>query len=410
LATYSPAAGVWVPRDDPSVVKIFSKLFGREIVRKGPLLNRRLGIAGKGPEVGVLISDELSSKAGGRVQHEMFYKLTGRGRVGVNERLKGNLEGMKRSTWEHYVDLFRHGVEAETRMTKQQVQWDAAVQATDRLATWWYERDDQSITLQGCAYSVVTDPAYARNSIPSDVVRNPIRAIHADYIFRPNAKADASALGPGDEIGPDLCNQAEQFLKVLRPPIAPMKLPDGSYGYLWNVSAGDKAAMLKTDSGFYNALIAAIQGGKLAGNPLFTGRLIGRWGMFYFVENPHLPPGLDGDDQMVEGTTRGFILGANGLCVGYGRGDRPAAYGLENRYLLETDTEDWIIGQWAGSCICGFDRPGYIHPDEKNTPGATEREVGVVVVETYSPLPPWVTDYDTVYQDFLQMGVAKSWA
>jgi hypothetical protein len=392
---------MWVPRDDPSVIMLWSKLFGREVARKGPLTNRRMGIAGTSAENGVRVSDDLSKERGGSVRHEMFYRLTGRGRVGPNERLKDHLEGLRRSHWDTKVDLFRHGVASEMRMTAQLVSWDLVPRVTDALATYVDEKFETWAALHGAGYSVVTDLAHTGN--------NAIRALHPNYIIRPNGRTHAGELVAGDEITPDFVNQVQLHLKLLEPQVAPMRLPDGTYGYLWNISSADAARMMDTQSGFYNALLQALAGSKFAGNPLFSGKVIGRWRNFYFVENPYLPPGLSDTPAMVQGTTRGFILGAQGLAFGFGRGDRPAGYGLENRYLLETDREDWIIGQWAASTIVGVDRPGFIHPDEKNTPGAVERELGVVGVETFSPLPASWTDYDQAYNRWLAMGVAKSW-
>lgn len=299
-------------------------------------------------------------------------------------------------------------------MHAQLVNWDDSLVATDAIATWADKRYETSAALQLAAYSVVTDPAYAMNSLPPNVAGSPIRAIHPDYIARPNGKAHAGLLGAGDELSMDFVNEMAHRIDYTDPPIAPMKLPNGDWGYLWNVSRSDQAQMLATDSQFYAIMQKGLEGGKLQGNPLFSGRLIGKINRFYFVVNPYVPPGLNatGAGQMVPNTSRGFILGAQGLCIGFGRGDAPSGFGLEHRYMIVTGTDDVIWTNWDALWIAGMDRPGFIHPDEKNIPGVVPRELGCIVVETYSKLPSNFTTaakYDEAYSPWVAMGVPKTW-
>jgi hypothetical protein len=72
--------------------------------------------------------------------------------------------------------------------------------------------------------------------------------------------------------------------------------------------------------------------------------------------------------------------------MAYGRGSAPQGYGL-NRYRWDKETEDFgAVGQIAATTIVGMARPRYKKPGEP-----TERENGIVAIQTYGDFGGQIT-------------------
>lgn len=189
---------------------------------------------------------------------------------------------------------------------------------------------------------------------------------------------------------------------MLRPKIRPAATKYGPR-YCVFLSPEQVYSLRNSNSLWFAKMQAAMQGGRIDDNPLFTTAL-GEDQGFIFFESDFVPPGLNsGKTACLSNTRRAWVGGAQALFMAFGRGYEVApGYDL-NRFTWTRETEDFgYQNQLAASTIVGVARPRYKKPGE-----ATERENGVVVIETYAAYPSSLSSTD-VYRPWSLAGATIS--
>lgn len=362
-------AGFLVSLSDPATVNIWEPLLDREIRARDPLLDDESGLAGSGQGSLLQIRDDLNSEAGAFIRTKIRYQLKGRGRA-KDEVLKGHEEDYKFATDNVYVDTLRHAFNVASPMSQQFVKEDVLNEGRDGLAEWYATRISFGCHAHAAGIGLVTADAYRLN--------NTISAVNSAYIIRPNGKA-AGALVSGDEFDVDLMNDVAQFVKTVRPKLRPAMTPWGPRFCVF-LHPDQVKSMRASNSVWFSNMRAAMQGGRIDDNPIFT-RALGEDQGFLFFESDFVPPGLNsGETKFKANTRRAWVGGAQALTLAFGRGMlRGPGYDL-NRYQWLKESEDYgHQNAIAVTSILGVKRPRYTHPDE-----ASARELGVVVVETFA--------------------------
>lgn len=361
-------AGLLVDVSSPATVNLWEETLDREVRARDPLLDEDAGLAGSGQGSLLQIRDDLNSEAGAFIRTKIRYQLKGRGRAG-EEVLKGHEEDYKFATDNVYVQTLRHAFNCSSPITQQYVKEDVMNEGRDGLADWMATRLSFGLHAHAAGIGLVTADAYRLN--------NSISAINSSYIIRPNGKS-AGNLVAGDDFDVDLCNDIAQFVKNVRPKLRPAMTPWGPRFCVF-LHPDQVKSLRASNSTWFGNMRAAMQGGRVDDNPIFT-RALGEDQGFLFFESDFVPPGLNsGETKFKANTRRAWVGGAQSLTLAFGRGMRGPGYAL-NRYQWLRDSEDYQHqNAIAVTAILGAKRPRYTHPDE-----ASARELGIVVVETYA--------------------------
>jgi N4-gp56 family major capsid protein len=368
---------------DARVVTVWERKLAREVRVRGVLFDNKNGLAGSSSANMIIMKDDLKNGAGSNIVTKLKYQLNGKGRAG-DKTLKGYGEAYKTSVFRIFIDTLRHYVETESPIIQQWVTEDTLDEGADGLADWFLTRYEFGAHLHAAGIDIITENEYTLN--------NEIQALNSNYILRPNDKA-AGSLSSNDKFTIDVLNEAVMKLKLMRPKIRPAKTPRGDR-FVCFLSPEQVRDLRKSDSEWFQLMVAALKGGVVDENPLFTNAL-GEYNGVIFIEADLVPPGMNsGGTMFKDKTRRAWIGGASALMIAHGRGFAPPGFDL-NRYRWDRETEDFgHQQQLAATTIVGLARPRYTDPRD-----ATTKEAGVFVIETYADhkstgsdiYEPWLT-------------------
>lgn len=358
----------WLQISDPEVVNQWEKDIDRETRLRSVLLDDTYGLAGEDRSSLIQIETDLNKEPGSFIRFKMKYQLKGRGKAG-DEVLKGQAEQYETSTFNVYVNTLRHAVEVESPIQQQWVTEDVLDESKDGLADWFATRLVLSLHLHATGVSFVTDEAYR--------VHNTINALNSEYVVTPGDKA-LDDLVSTDVFTIDVLNTAIATIKTLRPRIRPARTPLGEK-YVCILHPDQVHSLRESDSQWFAVMTAALKGGSIDDNPIFTNAL----GMAHdviFLEDDFIPPGLNtAGTTMMDNTRRAWIGGAGALKLAFGAGWAPPGYAL-NRFQWATEADDFNHRkQVAATTIAGIARPRYTRPSE-----GTAREAGALAIQTYA--------------------------
>lgn len=365
--------GLALSLSDPQVITVWEKVLDREIRAHDPLLDPAAGLAGKGMNSLVQHRDALTN-GGGTLRIKFRYQLEGRGRQG-DEVLKGNEEGYKSTTMDLSVDTIRHAFNVTSPIQQQWVSEDTLAEGRDGLADWAASRLSFALHAHAAGISSITDDAFAlHNTI------NAINTTNTSYILRPNGKTTDEDLDSNDEFDIDQLNRLAQRVTMVRPKIRPAQTPWGPK-YCMFISPAQRASLKKSDSQWYGAMSAALQGGdKKSG--VFT-RALGSFDDFLLFVSDFVPPGINSSSgNIIANTNRAWVGGAGALTLCFGRGWMVAPGYTPNRWEWVKESEDYNHQQAiAVKSIVGASRLRFQKPGESHY-----RENGVLVLSTYGDL------------------------
>lgn len=381
-------AGQTLSISDPEVVNVWERTLDREVRARDPLFDTKNGLAGEGQDSLIQQKDQLTDGPGAFIRTKLRYQIDGRGRVS-DEVLKGHETSYKTSTFDTYVDTVRQAYAVSSPIVQQWTTEKVLEEGRDGLADWFASRF--SLVAHAHATGIpITDDAYR--------MHNTINAINETdgYLLRPNGKT-AGNLTSGDFFDIDLINEAARTVKLLRPKIRPAQTPWGPRFCVF-LAPEQVKSLRDSNSLWFSNMRAAMQGGRVEDNPIFTTAL-GEDQGFVFFESDFVPPGLNsGGTALKANTRRAWIGGAQSLFMAFGRGYAAPGYSL-NRFQWVYESEDYQHQQAiAAATICGIARPRYLKPGE-----ARARESGVLVIETYAD--PGSLSTDTIYRDWTAAGL-----
>lgn len=313
--------------NDNSTVKLWSKSTEREILPK-TLMGKFVG-SGSGNIIQT--KDEMSKSAGDRVRMNLQYLLSARGRTG-NEVLEGNEEAPTFKTDDLVIDQLRNAVRYYGRIDKQRVVYDMRRDSRDQLSDWYADRLDTAFLNQVCGNTAQTDTAYTG-------LNATVAASTNNKLFAGSATTYAT-LTSSDTFDLSLVDKAVTRAKTLhhvysQPIIRPVKINGGDYYVLILHPHQVKAMRTSTSTGqWLDIQKAAMQGGAIGDNPIFSGAL-GVYNGVIFFESPRVPLGAD-TTTAVASTRIAPLLGAQSCWLAYGREG-----GKKERYLWNEETFDF---------------------------------------------------------------------
>jgi len=328
---------------DPSTNKLWSKELYRE-TRKKTVATKFIGTSSDSL---IQILDDTQKHPGDKITYSLRMQLAGAGVLGFGV-LQGQEEAMTFYTNALLIDNLRHAVKLQGSVSQQRVPWDLLNEAKMALSDWYASRYDVAVLNHLGGNAAQTDGRYTGNNQPSAPDAN-------HQIFAGGASNEAS-LTATDTFTLSLVDQCVARAKTATPAIRPVRLRQGEYYVMFLHPYQVQALRKSTTSGDWKDIqLAAMQGGQIENNPIFTGAL----GVFNGVilhEDARVPYGDNTQNLLhtdlgnpAAGTTnvaRALFCGAQAAVIAFGRN-----YNWPTKYKWVTQADDYEdqVGVAVGS-------------------------------------------------------------
>lgn len=302
----------------PMAVKLWAKRLAVEALKAtsiGPFI-------GTDPNSLVHMKTETQKGPGDQVTFGLRMQLTGRGVQGT-ETLEGNEESLTVYNDAVLINTVRHAVRSGSSksISQQRVPFDLRQEALDGLVDWFAERIDQSAFNQLCGYYLESDTIYTGNQA----------AVNPDTSHRiwseTGTTDDADLDNSGDTFNLNLINTAVERAKTLTPAIRPIKMggKDWYVCFLHPYQVTDLRNDATAAGSWFDIQEAALQGGEITNNPIFTGAL-GVVNQTILLENSRITTGITNAGADAPSVRRAVFCGAQALACAYGQDNGPDRY------------------------------------------------------------------------------------
>lgn len=316
------------PVNHPLAVKVWSKRVAREALKETYISK----FMGSDSNSLCQIIDETSKGPGDRVRIPLRMQLSGRG-VGETESLEGNEEALTTYNDDVFINDLAHAVRVKTTIAQQRIAFSAREEARMGLSDWFADRFDNWAANQLTGYTDQSDTLYTGNQAAlapsgSDTASTNRRIIYGGL---DNAGSEASLSASTQKFLLPMLDLAVKLAKTSSPLIRPIKV--GNMSYYVAFLHPDQVLSLRTNTNtgqWLDIQKAALQGGEIENNPIFTGAL-GVYNGVILHEWTRLPGGSDKPIAVATSVRRGVFCGAQALAMAYGKG-----YSSRPRYVEDT--------------------------------------------------------------------------
>jgi N4-gp56 family major capsid protein len=357
--------------NDPMAVKLWSRRLAVEALKETQFEK----FLGKGSDSLVQIKDETSKGPGDKVTYGLRMQLIGEGVQG-DGTLEGNEEALAIYSDALVINQLRHAVRSNGRMSQQRVPFEVRDESLSGLKDWFADRFDRSFFNQLCGFTA--EIVYAGNGGTLYTGNNaPVIPDSNHYLNAANYPGglaspantdadvtsatftDAASATQSAKFSLSMLDRAKERAKTLTPAIRPLKVKGKEYfvAFLHPYQVTD----LRTNTNpgqWFDIQKAAMFGGEIADNPIFTGAL-GVYNGIALFEDFRVTPG-----QNAAGTTqistvrRGVFCGAQSMMLAFGRENAPEKF----TWVEELFDYENQLGVSAGS-IFGLKKTVYNSAD-----------------------------------------------
>lgn len=268
---------------------------------------------GKGTDALIQYREDTNKQKGDRIRHGLRMQLTGDGTLG-DDTLEGNEESLVTYSDDIIINQLRHAVRSEGKMSEQRVLFDLRTECKSGLKDWWTARLDQCFFNQACGYTVQTDLRYTG--------MNSVTAPDSNHIMRAGNHGTDNSISSTETMSLEYIDFCVERAKTLTPAIRPIKIDGNEYYVMFLHPYQATDLRINTATGqWMDIQKAAMQGGQITKNPLFTGAL-GVWNKTILHESTYVTNGVNGGSA-VANVRRAVFCGAQSACVAYGGEDGP---------------------------------------------------------------------------------------
>lgn len=291
----------------PLAVKHWARRLFREAL-KATYIQRFIG---SGSNSLVQMKTEMQKDAGDRVRIGLRMQLTGAGIAG-DSTLEGNEEALVTYSDDVFIDQLRHAVRSAGKMSEQRVPFSVREEARSGLTDWWADRMDTAFFNQIAGMTAETDTRYTGMQAPV--------APSSTRILRPSGVAADQSLSTTDLFSLARIDAAVETAKTATPLIRPIRQRGDDYYVLFLHPYQVTDLRTNTSTGqWLDIQKAAMQGGRINDNPIFTGAL-GVYNGVILHEAFRVPQGVSGATSLsVTNTRRAVLCGAQAAAIAYGQ-------------------------------------------------------------------------------------------
>lgn len=256
------------------------------------------------------IKNDTQKGPGDKITIGLRMQLSGDG-VSGDGTLEGNEESLTTYSDAIYIDQLRHATRSAGKMSEQRVPFDVREENYSGLRDWWANRLDTSFFNQLAGYTAQTDIRYTgmQATIAPD-------SAHKIYL---NGSADESATSTYI-MNLNVIDKAIEKAKVSTPVIRPLRIGGEDKYVLFIHPYQEYDLRTSTSTGqWLDIQKAAMTGGQVSGNPIYTGAL-GEYNNCIIHVGTRVPQGINSSTGAAITTVRRSIFcGAQALCMAYGQ-------------------------------------------------------------------------------------------
>lgn len=307
------------PVNHPLAVKLFSRGILQEAIRE-TWIHRFIGTKKSSL---VYLKSETNKQPGDKITYGLRMKLSGDGQQG-DSTLEGNEEALVTHSDSLVINQLRHAVRSGGKMSEQRVPFSVRNEAKDALRDWYAERYDTAFFNQICGNTAQADTRYTGN--------NAITAYNANYKIMPDSKTLDESLSNTSthKFSLSLIDKAKERARTIHdtvsgaPVIRPFKMGGKDYYVMFLHDFQVTDMRTNTDTGqWLDIQKAAMQGGNVGNNPIFTGAL-GVYNDVILHEANRVTQGINSVTGAAQADTRRAVLcGAQAACLAFGMDHGP---------------------------------------------------------------------------------------
>lgn len=322
---------------DPLAVKLWSKKVSVEALKQTWVFK----FMGRDDSSVIQIFDDTEKGPGDRIRVPLRRLYTGAGVQG-DATLEGNEERTTYYSDDLYINQLRHAAREGGRFSRQLVPFDVREHLRLGLQDWWADRIDTWFFNQVCGNTNQTDTRYTGNQTAI--------AADSDHLIIAGGNTGWSLSNTTtNKFTLTLIDVAIEKAKTLDIPIRPIMI-GGEQKYvmfLHHFQVTDMRTNASTNQ-WMDIQKAAMQGGNVTKNPIYTGALGEYNGVILHATNriPGFSSSATAGDSLVR---QAVLCGAQAVGMAFGRGNGPERYEWVEDYF---DYENQF-GVAAG-CIAGM--------------------------------------------------------
>lgn len=290
--------------NDPLAVKLWSKRLIREAL-KATFANSFMG---ESQDDLIQIKTETSKSAGDQVTFGLRMQLVGDGVLG-DGTLEGNEEALVTYSDALVINQLRHAVRSGGKMSEQRVPFSVRDESLSGLRDWWAGRIDFWFANQITGYTPQSDTRYTG-------LQAVVAPTSAQLLIQ--GQVTEAALTSNDTFNLSIIDRAVNLAKTLTPVIRPLMVSGKPYYVAFLHPNQVRSMRTNTNTAQWADIQkAAMAGGDVEDNPIFTGAL-GIYNGVVLHEWTRLPNAVSGGAAMAN-TKRAVLCGAQAAVFGLGQ-------------------------------------------------------------------------------------------
>lgn len=370
--------------NDPLAINLWSKKLSYEALQATKLSQ----FVGKTADSMIQIKDETNRQAGSKITFGLRMQLRGQG-VSGESQLEGNEEKLVFRNDSLQVDQLRNAVLNVGAVSQQRVPFDLREEAKSGLVDWWADRIDAALMNQLAGNTAQTDIKYTGMNSPA----LPTAGLRVFAGTSKDGEAGSgniglvgtgaqTALASGDKFTLSLLTQARIKAETATLPIRPISV--GSQKVYVCFIHPYQAYQLKSDTSgatWYDIQKAAMTGGEVTNNPIFTGA-IGMYDGVVIHVDQRVPYGKATDTGVRSDTALGLSNIARAVFCGAQAGmmafGRDSGWPFRMKWVEDLRDYENQLGVSA-SMIWGMKKTRFV--DENNI---NPIDFGTITISSYS--------------------------
>lgn len=290
--------------------KIWAKALNVEVLKDAYISK----FIGKGAGSLLQYREDTNKEKGDRIRHGLRMQLNGDGVIEDNT-LEGREEQLITYADDVVINQLRHAVRSEGKMSEQRVLFDLRMESKEGLKDWWKDRLDTCFFNQACGYTVITDLRYTG--------MNAVTAPDSNHIMRAGNHTADGSITSTQTFNLNFIDYAIERAKTLTPAIRPVKTDMGEYYVMFLHPFQVTDLRTSTSTGqWLDIQKAAMTGGKVKDNPIFTGAL-GVYNNTILHDNTRVTQGVSAAGAAVTTVRRAVFCGAQAGVIAFGGEDGP---------------------------------------------------------------------------------------
>lgn len=287
----------------PLAVKLWSKKLIREAL-KSTYINKFIGDA---DESVIQLKTETQKGSGDKITYGLRMQLTGDGISGDNT-LEGNEENLVTYSDSLLIDQLRNAVRSQGKISEQRVPFDVREEAMLALKDWFAGRMDEAFFNQITGNTAQADLRHTGSNAT-------VAPSSGNVLYGNGAITEASAGTVTTAVfSLDLLDKAVEKAKTLSPLIRPVRIngEDKFVVFLHPYQVTSLRTTVSTSAITWDAIQkAAMQGGMISENPIYTGAL-GEYNGCILHESTRIP-------TVVANSRRAVLCGAQAAVLAFGQ-------------------------------------------------------------------------------------------